>query len=496
VGKSVLAVLLATAALFAEEPRPSPQDYYQQALRDRSLKGDAGEDFCWHARHYLDDFLQAYQAWNDTAWLDWGTKYYDFLIDRMQTGPDGYKGWIGPYMYDHSVWCDVHVGDAILFDGMLAFAEVVLKDPALKARYGQAANRYVAIARHDVIEKWDRRGTWREDGPFGAYVSWNKYLAPGNTREFRERNEISRSNLTLPFNKQNDMALVALRLFRITGEKAYRDKAEKIFSFMKSRFHYFDNHYVWNYWEPFGPWDVDLQKKATRHWVGVHPYRNYQEGEVRQIAEAYHTGIVFSQTDIERILNTNLEVMWNKDRAEPRFVNSDDTYPEAGRSASHWSPTSPYAKEGRAGVLWPALMDFNQTARDLYEKELRGKIRRAYYENVTRKRPATFARKYAQAPATLPAFPIGESRELNLAAALPSVFRASEKSILIGNSVVPGEIEVALYSKDGKTKEKVLQRSNSRGQLVLEWDGAGNTGEHRIRWTFGSGYREFPVTIR
>jgi hypothetical protein len=287
------------------------------------------------------------------------------------------------------------------------------------------------------------------------------------------------------------MALVALKLYRITREKSYLDKAARIFAFMKSRFHYFDNHYVWNYWEPFGPWDVDLRKGDTRHWVGVHPYRNYQEGEVHQIVEAYHTGVVFTRTDIERILNTNLEVMWNKDRDNPGFANSDDTYPEAGRSARHWSASNEYAKDGKAGCLWPALMDFSQTVRDLYEKRLRGGMARAYYENVTRKRPPGFERKYADRQVSAMDFPFSESRELNLAAALPSVFRSGEKTILIANSVTRGPIEVALYSADGKTRVSVLAHS-----ALMEWDGAGLKGDYRVRWTFAPGYREFPITIR
>lgn len=327
-------------------------------------------------------------------------------------------------------------------------------------------------------KKWDRRGTWREDGPFGAYVSWTKYMEPGKLDEFRERKEISASGLSLPFNKQNDMALVALKLYRITRDKAYLDKATRIFAFMKSRFHYFDNHYVWNYWEPFGPWDVDLRKRDTRHWVGVHPYRNYQEGEVHQIVEAYHTGVVFTRTDIERILNTNLEVMWNKDRENPAFANSDDTYPEEGRSARRWKATNTYAKDGHAGCLWPALADFSQTVRDLSTKRLAS-------------RPPSFDRKYTDSPVSIFDFPFTESRELNLAAALPSVFKAGEKTILIGRSVVPGEIEVALYSADGKTKQKVLGHS-----ALMEWDGAALKGNYLIRWTFAQGYREFPIAIQ
>ena len=86
-------------------------------------------------------FCSGYQAWQDTAWLDWGVRYYDFLTGKLLTGPDGYQGWIGPYEYDNSVWCDVHVGDAILFNGLVAFAEVVLADAKLRDRYGAQAHQ-------------------------------------------------------------------------------------------------------------------------------------------------------------------------------------------------------------------------------------------------------------------------------------------------------------------------------------------------------------------
>jgi hypothetical protein len=39
----------------------------------------------------------------------------------METAPDGYRGWIGPYIYGPQVWCDVRVGDAILASPTLHF---------------------------------------------------------------------------------------------------------------------------------------------------------------------------------------------------------------------------------------------------------------------------------------------------------------------------------------------------------------------------------------
>ena len=43
-----------------------------------------------------------------------------------------------------------------------------------------------------------------------------------------------------PFNKNNHMGVCALRLFRITGEEQYRDRAFRIFAYTKSRFQLVD----------------------------------------------------------------------------------------------------------------------------------------------------------------------------------------------------------------------------------------------------------------
>jgi hypothetical protein len=482
-------ILIVTAAV-AWSQRPSPEAFYRQIMNDSGMSRHGyGEQFCWVARYYQPTFLKAYQAWQDTAWLDWTVTYDDFLVSKMQTGPDGYKGWIGPYEYDGSVWCDVHVGDALLAGGMLEFAEIVLKDDALRRKYGDTARRYVELARRDVIEKWDRRGTSEEDGPYGAYRSWNRYGALGELKTWRERSQIAGSNLALPFNKQNDMALVALRLYRITGEQRDRRRAEKIFAYQKSRFQYFDHHVVWNYWEPFGPRDVDVEAGKTRHWVGVHPYRNYQEREVEQMVEAWRSGVVFTSQDIQRMLNTNLKVMWNGDTNDPKFRNSNATLPLA-------PDASP--RKDTAGTLWGALAPFSQTVRDLERSKLApgagtmAEVARAYFENAPDAAPPGFGKstRHELSPP--------ECASLNLSAALPSVVNAGGETLLIANLLVPAEMEIGVYSADGSKQEALLYRGNRRGLRIVTWrpQPAGR-GAHRVRWTVnGAGYREFTVQVK
>ena len=91
---------------------------------------------------------------------------------------------------------------------------------------------------------------------------------------------------------------------------------------------------------------------------------------------------------------------------------------------------------------------------------------------------------------------------------MPSVIKRGRKSIIISKAWVPDELEIALWSADGKAKLAVLFKGRVPGGgdghdgiFIYRWDGtdpAGKgefIGQHRIRWTFRDGYREFPVTI-
>lgn len=473
----------------------TPDELYEKMANNPSFQENAkGEAFCWHARSGMDQFVDNYNLTKNTAWLDAGVRYYDFLISKMEAGPDGYKGWVGPYMYDKNYWVDSHVGDAILLNGILDFAVLVWEDEALKSKYSEKAQAYTGIAKKHLIEKNDKRGTWREDGPIGGYVSYEKYMEPGNLNEWKYGSEVIKSGMSHPFNKQADMGQVCLRIYRITGEKFYRDRAEKIFLRMKRQLQLTDNHYEWNYWEPFGPWDINLEKKETRHWVGINPSAGYQAREVAQMVDAYHTGIVFDETDIKRLINTHLEVMWNKDKENPRFTNS---YIAHGADKPTEKPT---------GTLWTSLLDFDQRIRDLYaarfdEDDLHSDAYLQFEKGIS-KNPPGFKRKYAKEPVKLPVVNFSDSRDIRMAVVIPGMIKKGEKFIIVNTSWKSGdETEIALYSADGK--EKLTSLFRSKDQLnIFEWDGKDLVkknqykGDYRIRWTLGNGYREYQVTIK
>jgi hypothetical protein len=478
-------------ATLSAQPSASPEALYDQILRNPQLEQEPGEGWAWHARSAMDRFVQGYEATDDRAWLDQGVRYYEWVIDRMRTGPDGYRGWIGPYIYDNDRWADVHIGDAILLNPMLRFAELVLADPQLEQAYGDKARAYVELTEKHLFEKWDARGTWYEDGPYGAYHSWDHYLLPGDLSQWRREEEIRNSSLGLPFNKNNAMGIAALRLYRITGDARHRERAQKMFATAKSRIQLHEDTYIWNYWEPVVPSDFDPQTNTFRHWVGVHPFRNYQAGEVAEIVEAYHSGIVFDEQDIRRIINTNLKVMWNGDMENPRFVNSNDAIRPGPRPENH-----------TAGTLWTALSGFDATVRALRHR------------NATDEPPqqsTSFERRLMKQDDQVQVFdfPFSSVRHLHMAFVMPSRIERGQEAIVSVKSMVDGQLEVALYSDDGSRKIATLHQGRivggtdgREGFHTFTWSGTGADdqaipdGAYRLRWTLeGDGYREFPVVI-
>ena len=76
----------------------TPEDLYKKMVNNPAFEENpSGESFCWHARVGIDQYVENYLLTKNTDWLDAGIKYYDFLIGKMDTDPDGYKGWIGSF---------------------------------------------------------------------------------------------------------------------------------------------------------------------------------------------------------------------------------------------------------------------------------------------------------------------------------------------------------------------------------------------------------------
>ncbi|MDP8245167.1 MAG: hypothetical protein P9L94_13870 [Candidatus Hinthialibacter antarcticus] len=486
---SVIFSLFTISAVFSVA---APDNLLRGRMNTPLLKAEGamtGEGVCWHAAYDAGEFLEGYRETHDVEYLDAAAKYFDALIAKLHESSDGYKGWVGPYIYDKNFIGDVHIGDAILINPMLEFSETVLKnsDAAVVQKYQSKANEYLHLAKKHLIEKWDARGTWREDGPYGVYVSWDQFMTPDNLTEWRNLN-VDKSTLTLPFNKQNSMGIACLRIYRITGDEAYREKALKIFNYMKSRMCLFEDHYVWNYWEPFGEWDIEeLKWSKLRHWVNVHPYRNYQSGEIHEIAEAYHSGLTFTQEDIQRIINTNLKIMWNGDKENPQWRNSNYAVQMAALGDIPIKKAPGGHFENLAGALWTGLFDFDAAVRELAGAKI--------------STPPSFERKHADLPVTELQRPFHSNQYFIMAAAMPAVVADGQTTNITCQIRVAGKVKIELRSSDGKKVVQSLreapEKNDGAAALIFPWkisDVA--AGDYRIRWTMNGDYREFPVTVQ
>jgi len=489
---------------------PNARDFYRYANNfTKGFGQSTGEDFCWRAAANLEAFYKASYVWKTRTWMDYAVKYYDEVVDKAVVGPDGYRGWIGPYLFQKPLHTDTHIGDGIIAKGLLGFAEVVLARESYKKLYGDHAQAYVDYVEKHVIEKWDKRGTWIEDGPYGYYKTWD-WFKNSNKGKWKQRPGVTYANMSYALNKQETLGIVALRLWRITGKEIYRDRAERIFRLVKSRFQLINGYYVWNFWEPLGPQDYDHKKGIPTHWIDVHPWRSYQNYEVKKIVEAYLYGIVFTEEDMKRLLKTNLEIMWNGDLNEPHFRNSNALIP----GLHHGKRPTVYADRG--GSLWVGLGSFDERIRKIeltkssFPKNTSGFIDKDFFERYVWRDKPGFHRRVPKDQVRLFDFPFHDSPALYFAAAVPAQLPIENTMLILSGAHVAGDLEVSLWSADGKKRVATLQKRHMeiypkklkrQGHHLLKWDGkhpeTGKRmhGKFRIRWTFRKTIREQPITL-
>ena len=493
------------------KPDYTPADLYNSITQNPALKENfAGEPFAWHAANDGDLFVKAYRVWKDTAWLNWGIKYYEFLLSNMKSAPDGYIGLIGPHFRENGLWTNEVISDALVANIILEFCELVMNDKVLKNSYGKKATEYVSFCKKNMIEKWDKRELWKEAGEYGAYIFGNDFVRPNDFSKLIIDDKIQdHSLLSIQYNISNSMGITNLRLYRITGDQFYRDKAEKLFFRLKSNFQFFNNHYLWSYWNPFYEKDILFDSNTCKHWVGVHGFRpGYQAIEVSQIIEAYHTGVVFDSTDIQRIINTNLDVMWNKSTEHPEYIMSTGQRPDSLQNKDVQS----------RGTLWGSLEDFSQTIQNLNRKEnegdyaskdIGGKIQQAYFDSIVVKTPPSFKRKYADGrPIIVNDVPFGNSPDLRYTGVIPYIIKPGENSYVIAKSITTGNLTVDLYTKDGSTKIRTMYSGKIigdgdglKGFQMIKWNGTDPNkkftfkGDYLVRWTLNGKYRNCAITI-
>jgi len=276
------------------------------------------EDITWQASLYIELPLVAYRLTGDGKYLDAFTTRMDALFACLTKGPDGFLGWYGlPLsLFRHPDHPDRKV-DVIITSFTLArlaaeFAAIVQADPALAAKHGKAAARYLDIAEQHLVLKWDARGCYRELPDGGAVYTTHPDLKP------------VKAALTQPHNKHSKIIRSLLTLYAATGKDAYVIKAIRLGVRFKRCLRLVDGRYVWNYWDPAGPWDVNPEKKGEwKHWMGAEHRGGYYGLSLSQAVLLYEHGLLFDREDMDRFVKTQTTVCWNGDAARPQWKRVD-----------------------------------------------------------------------------------------------------------------------------------------------------------------------------
>ena len=332
------------------------QEHILGEERARFCDKETGEEIGWLVGPFLNGFYYGYQATHDTRWVEHLVDWGDAWTRRGVKEPDGFVGWpkggTGG-MQAQDFFTDSLLGEAMALHPLVLMANEIRQTPTLGAKFNQRAEAYLKLS-EEIFEKWTARGCWREVKEGGVWVvpafgidrqtgKWTEGYARRNTEGF--------SN---PDNKQNHIARWLIAMHDATGKAVYRDHARQWWQVMKSRMKTREEgkYFVWNYWDPAGPWDYNADG-SPRHWVGVHPNGGYYEIDLQGIVTAFEHGLVFSREDIQRLIATNRDFMWNQEIKGAKFRRID-----GGEADPRWK-NSP-------GTLWTALVPYDETLQKIF----------------------------------------------------------------------------------------------------------------------------------
>lgn len=336
--------------------------------RDRYCDKATGEDLGWLMSPFLDGFYYGYTATGDSQWVARFADWTNSWLKRATKDPSGFPSWPnndpGSGVGD-GLLADSLLGEAMALRPVVKMAALIRQTSSLRQEYAADARRWLDTAAR-VFEKWESFDAWRPVKGGGLWVVPAFGLDPATGRWSKGYEDRATTGFSNPDNKENHIARWLLAMHDVTGNAIYRERAEMWFRLMKTRIrpnpwnyqnrsgpsHNGDKCVVWNYWEPAGPWDYKPDG-SPRHWIGVHPNGGYYYIDVEAITEAFEHHLVFTSDDLERLIATNRDFMWDHHLHGAHFKRID-----GGAADPRWKDTP--------GVLWTSLIPYDATLRNIF----------------------------------------------------------------------------------------------------------------------------------
>ncbi|MFP3903761.1 MAG: hypothetical protein ACLFWB_05905 [Armatimonadota bacterium] len=274
------------------------------------------EDITWQASRYINMALVAYKLTGDTQYLDMFVTRTDALLQQLETGPDGFRGWYGLplQLFRHPDHPDRQVDvmlTSFVMAGLVAEFAATVDEDGLSAEYGPRLVEYLELAA-ELVEKWHARGCYHDLGTTGAVYTTHPDLKP------------VKGDLTQPHNKHSKILRALVHMYAATGDDSYMRRAVKLGTRFKHCLTLVGDRYRWNYLDPAGAWDLHPEKpNQWKHWIGPEHRGGYYNLSVKQGVMMYQLGLIFDRTDMDRFARTQTEVCWNGSFDNPQWVNVD-----------------------------------------------------------------------------------------------------------------------------------------------------------------------------
>ncbi|NLJ36935.1 MAG: hypothetical protein GX358_11980 [candidate division WS1 bacterium] len=234
----------------------------------------------------------------------------------------------------------VHPLEWAVHDGTITypialFVDAVTRDHTLHDRYSQKAEEYAALLRDHFLKKWERCWVEPEEG-MGLLV-WDRVVANPYLRNV-PISEIPGLVRPLPHNQYLALGRTYLVMSQVPDEPEadhYRDIAEKMARFFKSKLRQTGESYTFAYWDPID----GLSDSAD----------DFSHGglSLSFCIEAANLGVVFDAADMERFAHTLLDQVWNGSVDAPKFayrVSGEGDMRDA-QIALYWVDLARYSDE-------------------------------------------------------------------------------------------------------------------------------------------------------
>jgi hypothetical protein len=227
------------------------------------------------------------------------------------------------------------VHDGTITYPVALFVEAVATDQALQDRYGEKADEYATLLRDHFLRKWERCWVEPEEG-MGVPV-WDRVVANPYLRDVHH-SEIADLVRPIPHNQYLALGRTYLVMSQVPGEPRadhYRDVAEKMARFFRSKLRQTGNAYTFAYWDP-----IEGQSDSAD---------DFSHGglSVSFCIEAADRGVVFDAADMERLASTLLDQVWNGSVDAPKFAHrvSGEGDMRDAQIAGYWVHLSRYSDE-------------------------------------------------------------------------------------------------------------------------------------------------------